>query len=296
MMYHRFTVATFVMAVACAAAAGGDTAKPAYPRADLLIEAPALAAKVKDFRILDVRPKAKYDQGHIPGALNVDPGPWAKAFAAGQDPKEWADRIGNLGIDRDSHVVLYDDGKVTDAARLWWILRYFGLKDARLLNGGFAAWKAAGAPTSTKTTAVHALNVVIAKPSAGRLATKKNILTLLDAAKKPQLIDARSEGEHCGTTKLAKRGGAIPGSLHLEWSDTLDSKTRKFKSAAELAKLFKDAGINLNRPAITYCQSGGRAAVMAFALELMGARDVANYYRSWSEWGNATDTPVEQKK
>src|SRR5262249_28305975 len=106
----------------------------------------------------------------------------------------------------------------------------------------------------------------------------------------------RSEAEHCGTTKLAKRGGAIPGSLHLEWSDTLDPKTRKFKSAPELAKLFKDAGIDVNRPAITYCQSGGRAAVMAVTLELMGARGVGNYYGSWWEWGNAGDTPVEQKK
>ncbi len=133
-------------------------------------------------------------------------------------------------------------------------------------------------------------------PSAGRLATKQQILRQLKEAQKPQLIDARSEAEHCGTTKLAKRGGAIPGSLHLEWSDTLDPKTHKFKSAAELAKLFKDAGINLNRPAITYCQSGGRAAVLAFTLELIGARDVANYYHSWSEWGNAEDTPVERKK
>ncbi len=90
-----------------------------------------------------MRPRAKYDQGHIPGAVSVDPAQWAKAFAAGRDPKEWAGKIGKLGIAPDSHVVLYDDGKVTDAGRLWWILRYFGLTDARLLNGGFAAWKAA---------------------------------------------------------------------------------------------------------------------------------------------------------
>src|SRR5262249_32147583 len=105
-------------------------------------------------------------------------------------------------------------------------------------------------------------------------------------------IDARSEGEYCGETKNAKRGGAIPGAVHLEWSDLIDKKTQKFKSPEELTKLFKDAGIDLKRPTVTYCQSGGRAAVMAFGLELMGARNVRNYYRSWSEWGNDENTPI----
>ncbi len=166
----------------------------------------------------------------------------------------------------------------------------------RLLNGGWLAWKEAGLPTSTATTVPKARDFVITAPSDGRLATKQRILKLLKDGQKAQLIDARSEAEHCGTTKLAKRGGAIPGSLHLEWSDALDPKTHRFRSAAELTRLFKDAGIDVNRPAITYCQSGGRAAVMAFTLELIGARDVANYYRSWSEWGNDAETPIEQKK
>jgi thiosulfate/3-mercaptopyruvate sulfurtransferase len=275
-------------------AAAGDADKT-YPRSDLLMEAPALA-KTKNVRILDVRPKSKYAQGHVPGAVHVDPEAWAKAFAASQDPNEWARTIGKLGVTQETPVVLYDDVKTKNAARAWWILRYFGVKDARLLDGGWAAWKAAGLPVSTESTVVDAIKSPFAPPSTRRLATKDRILNILEADQKPQIIDARSEGEYCGTTKLAKRGGAIPGSVNLEWSDLLDPKTQKFKSAAELSRLFKDAGIDVNRPAITYCQSGGRAAVMAFTLELMGARDVANYYRSWSEWGNADDTPVQQKK
>ena len=144
-------------------------------------------------------------------------------------------------------------------------------------------------------TVPKACDFVIAAPSDGRLATKQRILKLLKDGQKTQLIDARSEAEHCGTTKLAKRR-RVPGSVHLEWSDTLDPKTHKFRDAAELTRLVKDAGIDVNRPAITYCQSGGRAAVMAFTLELMGARDVANYYRSWSEWGNDAESPIELKK
>ena len=96
--------------------------------------------------------------------------------------------------------------------------------------------------------------------------------------------------------RRAKRGGAIPGARHLEWSDAIDAKTHRFKSAYELSKLLQDAGIDPSKPCTTYCQSGGRAAVMAFTLELMGGKDVRNYYKSWAEWGNAADTPIEKPK
>ena len=72
----------------------------------------------------------------------------------------------------------------------------------------------------------------------------------------------------------------------------IEPKSQRFKSAEELSKLFRAAGIDPARPALTYCQSGGRASVVAFALDLMGGADVRNYYRSWAEWGNADDTPI----
>jgi len=94
----------------------------------------------------------------------------------------------------------------------------------------------------------------------------------------------------------AKRNGAIPGAIHKEWTEVIDKKTQRFKSPEELSKLFEEAGIDLNKSSVTYCQSGGRAAVMAFALELMGGKSVRDYYRSWSEWGNAEDTPIERPR
>ena len=78
--------------------------------------------------------------------------------------------------------------------------------------------------------------------------------------------------------------------------EVLADKDSRFKSAEELRKLFQEHDVSVKEPAVTYCQSGGRASVMAFALELMGAKDVRNYYRSWSEWGNADDTPVVKPK
>ena len=110
-----------------------------------------------------------------------------------------------------------------------------------------------------------------------------------------QIIDARSTDEFCGTSSTAKRNGHIPGATALEWTDLL-GKDKKFKSPEELQKVFAEKKIDLDRPAVTYCQSGGRAAVVAFGLELMGAKNVRNYYKSWAEWGNAEDTPVEVPK
>src|SRR5262249_509141 len=110
---------------------------------------------------------------------------------------------------------------------------------------------------------------------------------------KLQIVDARSEKEYCGVEKLTnKRAGAIPGARQLEWVDLLDQEAYRFKPAAELRRLFEQAGISLDKPTTTYCQSGGRASVLAFGLELMGAKDVSNYYSSWNEWGNTDDTPV----
>jgi thiosulfate/3-mercaptopyruvate sulfurtransferase len=241
-------------------------ARPAaYPRPDLLVEAGDLA-KAKDFRVLDARGKGTYLDGHVPGAVWVDHVTWARAF---------------------------DDSRAKDAARIWWILRYWGVRDVRLLNGGWRAWQAAGGPVEKGENRARALEVKLG-PQVARLATKKQIVEGLGG--KPQILDARSADEFCGKADTAKRNGAIPGAAHLEWSDTLDPKTGRFKSAGELTKLFKEAGIDPSRPATTYCQSGGRAAVLAFVVELMGGKEVRNYYRSWSEWGNAEDTPIVKPK
>jgi thiosulfate/3-mercaptopyruvate sulfurtransferase len=276
-------------------AGAGNAGAPAYPRPDLLIEPRVLAKQAEGFRILDVRPKAKYLAGHLPHATWVDHDAWNKAFTAKQDAAAWEQTIGRLGIGDDTKVVLYDDALSKEAARVWWILRYWGVKDARLVNGGWVGLMKENLPVVTETDETTPKPFKIANPQAARLATKESVLGLLND-KKMQIIDTRSEKEYCGDTKLAKRGGAIPSAMHLEWTQALDAQTQRFKTVDELRKIFKQAGIDPAQPSVTYCQSGGRAAVMAFTLELMGNRDVANYYRSWSEWGNAADTPIELPK
>src|SRR5262245_44097949 len=109
-------------------------AKPeAYPRPELLLEAAELRKPevAKKFVVLDARPKAAYKRAHVRGAYWVDAEGWAKAFAKGQDKAEWAKRVGGLGVDADTPVVVYGAGRTPDAARVWWILRYWGVKDVR---------------------------------------------------------------------------------------------------------------------------------------------------------------------
>jgi thiosulfate/3-mercaptopyruvate sulfurtransferase len=273
---------------------GTAAAEYPYPRPQLLLE-PAELAKpdvARQFTILDVRSEEAYQAEHVPGAHRVDHNAWKDAFGDGEDAEAWGKRIGQLGIRPDSKVVLYDDKGMKEAARIWWILRYWGLEDVRLLNGGWKTWKAQGYPTSDQTPPPPDPARFKAEPRVKRLATMKQILASL-AGNELQIVDTRSEAEFCGLQKGGnQRAGAIPGAVHLEWSDLIDPQTHRFKSPDELRELFAQAGIELDRPTVTHCQSGGRASVMVFGMELMGAGDVRNYYRSWNEWGNSEETPV----
>jgi thiosulfate/3-mercaptopyruvate sulfurtransferase len=268
-----------------------------YPQPDLLVEAAVLKsdASRQGVLVLDARPAEKHADGHIPGAVSVSAGQWAKDFGLTPDPAKWQKMLGACGIDLATRVIVYGGDDVRDAARVWWILRYWGVADVRLLNGGWTAWQAAGGAVSKDASHVEPALPKLA-PKVDRLATKAGVLKALAAVDKPQIVDARSDAEFCGEMQSAKRNGAIPGAVNLEWKDLLDPQTKRFKGPTELAALMKERGIDVNKPAVTYCQSGGRAAVLAFGLELMGGKQVANYYGSWSEWGNADDTPVEKPK
>jgi thiosulfate/3-mercaptopyruvate sulfurtransferase len=288
------------MSAACLAlllglVAAGDT--PAgYARPELLVE-PAELAKpevARRYRILDARGKAAYREGHVPGAVWLDHITWTRAFGEGKDVEGWEKRLGALGITPETPVAVYDDSLAKDSGRVWWILRYWGVRDARLVNGGWKGYRSAGGPVETAANVPPPAEVKLT-PRRGWLATKGELLDVIKG-RTAQVVDARSAGEFCGTEETAQRNGAVPTAKHLEWSDTLDKETGRFKSAQELRRLFRDAGVDPARPAVTYCQSGGRASVMAFALELMGAPGVRNYYKSWAEWGNDPGTPVVKPK
>jgi thiosulfate/3-mercaptopyruvate sulfurtransferase len=267
-----------------------------YRHPELLVEPAGLRPGATGVVILDARPQKEYDAGHVPGALWIDADAWKKAFGDGKDADAWSKRIGSLGIGSGTRVVIYDNKKSNDAARMWWILRYWGAGQPAVLNGGWKAWQAGKLPTTKDKTPTPKPVAFKAQAHSPRLATKSQLLDSLKA-NRWQLVDARSSGEYCGLELHGNnRGGYMPGAKHLDWTDLIDKDTQRFKSAAELRRLFAAAGIDLDRPTATYCQSGGRASVMVFAMELLGARDVRNYYRSWHEWGNAEDTPIVKPK
>jgi thiosulfate/3-mercaptopyruvate sulfurtransferase len=261
-----------------------------YPNPNLLIEPADLAKNPAAFRVLDVRGRNSFDKGHVPGAVWVDVAAWSKAFNANPDDAAgWSTRLGAAGVDPAKPLVVIGDA-VNESARLWWLLWYWGCADVKLVNGGWAGYVAAHGPTSTADDKPAPTTPKLTAHR-DRLATKGQLIDALKGSP-PQIVDARSTGEYCGTAETAKRNGSIPGAVHLEWTETLDPKTKRFKSPAELQALLAERHIDVDKPAVTYCQSGGRAAAVAFALELMGGKQVENYYKSWAEWGNAPDTPV----
>ncbi|HJZ89864.1 MAG TPA: sulfurtransferase, partial [Gemmataceae bacterium] len=224
--------------------------------------------------------------------IRLPTGEWSKAVP--DTPEAWAKRLGQIGVTSDTPAVVYGGADVRDATRAWWLLKYAGVEEVKLLNGGLPAWEKADGPTETRANTARPVEIGKPVVRSGRLAEKKDVLDIVKD-KSAQILDARSEGEYCGTSETAKRNGHIPGAIAIEWTELLD-KDKKFKSAQDLQKLFADKNVDLDKPVVTYCQSGGRAAVLAFGLELMGAKNVRNYYKSWSEWGNADDTPVEVPK
>lgn len=260
------------------------TADPAkYAKPDLLVE-PA-DAKAEKFTILDTRAKDKYADGHIPGATNVAIGPWAKAVNDGKaDAAYWKNALATVGIGPKTPVLVYSDD-LRDAARGWWLLKLAGVPDARILNGGWDAYKAAKL-TVSKEVVTPKLAVPHDWKPEPRLAVMADVVKLADS-KDVGVIDARTATE--------VEAGKVPGAKPLEWTELVDQKSKKFKPAGELIKLFDEKKIDLGKPCVTYCQGGGRAAVMAFGLELMGAKDVKNYHKSWGEYGSDKTTPKEKK-
>jgi thiosulfate/3-mercaptopyruvate sulfurtransferase len=106
------------------------------------------------------------------------------------------------------------------------------------------------------------------------------------------ILDTRTDGEYCGSTVRAARGGAVPGAVHIEWTRNL-SADGHFKPAAELRRMYEAAGVTPDRQVITYCHGGYRAAHSYLALRLLGYPRVRNYIGSWKEWGDRTDLPIE---
>ena len=184
----------------------------------------------------------------------------------------------------------YDDQSGIRAARAFWFLELFGHQDVRVLDGGVGAWERDGFFTTTEATVPNKASWDVGRVDA-RLATWRDLQERLGQAE-VVILDTRSDGEYCGTTVRAKRGGAVPGAVHVEWTNNLDSHG-EFKSASELVALYDAAGVTAEKEVVSYCQGGYRAAHSYLALRLIGYPRIRNYIGSWKEWGDREDLPVE---
>jgi thiosulfate/3-mercaptopyruvate sulfurtransferase len=243
--------------------------------------------------LMDMRPPEAYANNHIPGARSFDlfgislvdtrPEPLA-AFL-------WIIEhlIQAKGVNADSSVAIYDDNTGMRAARLFWFLEFFGHEDVHVVNGGYNAWTAAGLPVTHEGVIPRAGNFK-ARQRRELLATVDDVQARLHAASSV-IVDARSKGEHTGEIVRAARGGAIPGAVHLEWTENLDDKGF-MKSAEALTAMYAAKGIRPDLEVIPHCQGAYRSAHTYLALRLIGYPRVRNYLGSWGEWGNRLDLPI----
>ncbi len=241
--------------------------------------------------VLDVRwsptpplPADRYAAGHLPGAVFVDldrdlsapPGRRGRHPLPG--PAALQETLRRLGVLADGDVVVYDDAGGTTSARAWWLLRWAGHGRVRLLDGGLAAWTAAGGALSTDPV-VPPPGAVEVRPGGMPVAD----LAAVESGLAGTLLDARASERFRGEAEpIDPVAGHIPGALNAPTLDNLGSD-ETFRPPADLRERFAAIGITDRSPVTAYCGSGVTAAHAVLALELAGIRATL-YPGSWSEW------------
>ncbi|MEM8561534.1 MAG: sulfurtransferase [Pseudomonadota bacterium] len=264
----------------------------------MLIEADELL-EARDLTIFDCRfslsdpaaGQAAYEQGHIPGAhfldLNHDlAGPVANHGGRHPlpDPSQFAALLAHYGVSEHSQVVAYDASRLAGAARLWWLMRALGYRPPRLLNGGYAAFLAAGGePQQTATTQPGAAQPGAAQSLDAVFSGYCDIETLRTLqAGRAVLVDSREEQRYLGLQEpIDPIAGHIPGAINRPWINVTDEQGRVRDSAA-LREHWGDA---LEADSlVVYCGSGITACVNLFSLAMLEREDAILYAGSWSDW------------
>lgn len=264
----------------------GELGKPALRVLDATL---FLAADGRDAR-------AEFEAGHIPGAGFMDLAELSDAGSALDfmlpRAEKFASRMQALGLGDGQRVVLYDNSPYRSAARAWWMLTVFGAHDVAILDGGLAKWTAEGRPMESGRPVVRHRHFTVWEDRSRVRTLEQMVANLKTGAE--QMVDARSPGRFTAAEPEARPGlrpGHMPGARNLHYA-MLFNADGTYKAPAEIEALFRDAGIDPDRPVVASCGSGITAAVLLFGLALTGRDQAALYDGSWVEWGGHASTPV----
>jgi thiosulfate/3-mercaptopyruvate sulfurtransferase len=253
---------------------------------------------------VDYDPKSNYTLGHAPGAVLFD---WKQDI---NDPisrnvlgKEACENLlQKSGVSNDTILVLYGDFNNWFAAFAFWVFKYYGYKDIRLMNGGRKKWLEEDRPISKEVQQYPKGNFKASQPDNSIRVFLNEVKEALSAKDRVVMVDVRSPKEFTGEvlappeypTEHAQRGGHIPGAANIPWSQAVN-EDGTFKSVQELKNLYQPKGILPDKEVITYCRIGERSSHTWFVLKyLLGYTNVKNYDGSWTEWGNMIANQIEK--
>jgi thiosulfate/3-mercaptopyruvate sulfurtransferase len=264
----------------------------------------ALLTRLEPLILVDVRWSltgasgcADYQVGHLPRAVFLDvdtelagpPGPGGRHPLP--DPAALQATLRAAGIHTTTPVVAYDAADGSVAARLWWLLRWAGHSAVAVLDGGIAAWRAAGLPVT----------IDVPQPAVGTITVRPAAMPVLDAsqaaalARDGVLLDARVPARYRGETEpVDPRAGHVPGAVNAPFGELTDAQGRWLTPGRlrELAQRWGAAGAEIG----AYCGSGINACALVLGLELAGItspeRPAGLYAGSWSQWCTDRDRPV----
>ncbi len=243
--------------------------------------------------------RAEFEQGHIPGAVYFD----IDAIADHStdlphmlpSPQVFSEIVGQLGINEQQTLVIYDDGNLFSAPRVWWTFRTFGVKKVHILTGGISGWLQSGFALESGPTD-RSPEIFNATFNAAAVKNAEQILAALGDSE-IQILDARPMGRFNAQEPEPRPGlrlGRIPGSINVPWGSMVENGN--LKSPQVLASIFAAQGVDLSKPIITSCGSGVTAAVVALGLAAVNAPTVSLYDGSWAEWGASDSLPIDNKK
>lgn len=277
----------------------------AYP--DVLVSTQWINDHLNDSHIriveVDYNPATSYLLGHIPRAALFD---W-KQQLIDSDRREVVSKekfeylLQMIGVNNDTTLVVYGDFKNWFATFAFWIFKYYGFRDVRLMNGSRKKWFDEDRPISLEIPQFTRGNYRASEADSNIRAFMRYIQEAIGSSKKI-LVDVRSNDEYNGVTlapsdyssEYGQIGGHIPGAINVPWN-LMVNEDGTFKPAEDLKKLYESLNITTDKEIITYCGIGERASYTWFVLKyLLGYPNVKSYDGSWLEWGNTIGNPIEK--